>query len=116
MAARYDFYINQGTTWSVSLTYKDDQGVPIDLSNYTAKMQIRLSVESSKVLLELSTTNGKITIDGPNGRIQLQLEPNDTTSLGLVRRGVYDLELTSPSLIVDRLLEGVVYFNPEVTR
>ncbi|MEM1944163.1 MAG: hypothetical protein QXX57_00270 [Nitrososphaerota archaeon] len=116
MAARYDFYINQGTTWSVSLTYKDDEGVPIDISNYTAKMQVRPSVESSRVLLELSTENGKISIDGPNGRIQLQLEPADTTNLGLVRRGVYDLELTSPSLVVDRLLEGVIYFNPEVTR
>lgn len=116
MAARYDFYINQGTTWSVSLTYKDEVGNPVDLSNYTAKMQVRPSVESQKVLLELSTQNGKISIDGPNGRVQLQLEPQDTTNLGQVRRGVYDLEMTSPSQVVDRLLEGTIFFRPEVTR
>lgn len=116
MAATYDFYINQGTTWSVSLTYKDEQGNPVDLTGYTAKMQVRPSVRSQKVLLELSTSNGKITIDGPAGRIQLQLEPQDTTNLGLVRQGVYDLEMTSPSLVVDRLLEGTVFIRPEVTR
>jgi hypothetical protein len=81
-------------------------------------MHVRPSVEASRILLDLTTENGKIQINGQTGEITIKLDPADTTNLGFVRKGVYDLELVSPApeRVVMRLLEGNVYFNTEVTR
>jgi hypothetical protein len=109
-AARYPIVIEQGSTWDPVLTVRDT-----DLTGYTARMQIRAAVDAPDVLVDLSTTNGRITIDGPAGRIKPLLTDVDTAALTW-KQGVYDLELVSPSGHVDRLLQGTVTIDPEVTR
>lgn len=112
---KYDFYIEQGTTWTRQLVCKDGADEVVDLSNYTARMQIRASTKSTAVLISLTTENGRITIDGPNGSITLLVIPTDTTPLE-VTRGVYDIEIIDPTGNVWRIMQGTVYFDPEVTR
>lgn len=113
LAGRYDITVEQGSTFNLSLVYKDQRGYVIDLSGYSAKMQMRPSVSSSTVAMELSTANGRIAIEGTSGKITLQITAADTATLS--GSGVYDLELSNGA-IVQRILEGSYTVSPEVTR
>lgn len=114
-ASEYDLSIEQGATYQIAFTYKDDAGVAQDLTDYTARMQVRASVSAPDVLLELTTENGRIAISGAEGRIDLVLTAAITTGITW-SRGVYDLEIVSPAGEVRRLLRGRVTVSREVTR
>jgi hypothetical protein len=116
-AGLYDIVIEQGTTWSLSLTWKDGDGDPIVLTGYSARMQIRGSYEDPQPMVELLSTgeNPRIVLNAETGGIALTIE--ETVSQSLVPgHAIYDLELISPSGVVTRLLEGSVMIRPEVTR
>lgn len=116
MAASYhDFTIDQGSTFQRTLTWKDSDGTPIDLTEFTARMQIRRTLRSEEVLVEMTTENGYIELGGAEGTIMLTI-PADVTKELVVTRGVYDIELESVDGIVTRLLQGCVIISPEVTR
>lgn len=88
---------------------------PVNLVGYTAKMQLRKSLTDVNPLLELSTTNNSIVLGGSEGSIQLLIAATVTETLDFTS-ALYDLELTSPSGVVTRLLEGKVAVRKEVTR
>lgn len=88
---------------------------PVDLTGCTARMQIRPEVESPTVLLELSTTNGRIALGGVAGTATLTLDPATTAALDW-DSGVWDLEITHPGGDVSRMAEGTASVSPEVTR
>lgn len=111
-AAKLNLTIEQGTTFSKRLTWRDKSKRLVPLVGYTARMQIRASVSATEVILELSTANGRITL-GAAGTIDLNLTPAETSAL---KAGVYDLELTDVAGRVTRLIEGKVNVSPEVTR
>ena len=113
-AARYDFLIEQGVTWAKDIYWKDSNSNYIITSGYTADMQVRPSKGSSALILELSTTNGRIIITGASGLFALSLTAVETRALTF-DVGVYDLEVTSVAGLVYRLLEGTVSLNKEVT-
>ncbi len=114
-AATYNFKIEQGTTLLKPVVWKDSNGAPVNLTGYTAKMQIRASAYSDEVLLELSTTNGRITLDAVAGKVTLIFSPTITSAINW-RRGKYDLELTAANGTVTRLIEGEITVSQEVTR
>lgn len=111
-AAKLNLTVEQGTTFTKRLTWRDKNKRPVSLVGYAARMQIRPSVQSTEVILELSSSNGRITL-GAAGTITLELSPAETSAL---KAGVYDLELTSVTGQVIRLIEGKVNVSPEVTR
>jgi len=122
--AEADICIFQGATFNQTLFYETGEpSAPVNLAGYTAKMQIRSKPESKAIILELSTTtgggNGRITLgtsgDFTTGAINLFISASDTASLSVCQNAVYDLELTSGS-IVTRILQGNVIISPEVTR
>jgi hypothetical protein len=113
-ATTYDILIEQGATFSESMVYKD-QGVAINLTGYTARMQVRSTLESASTVVELTTANGRIALGGTAGTITLTISATDTAAL-TSGRGVYDLELVSGSGIVTRLLQGVCTISRNVTR
>lgn len=114
-AGTYDFEIEQGTTFNKEFLYKDVNDDPVNLSGYTARMQVRSTVSSADVLLSLTTSNGRITMGGAAGTIDLDLTATDTAAITW-RRGVYDLEIVSSNGTVTRLLQGVITISREVTR
>jgi hypothetical protein len=114
-AGKYPLILEQGSTFSRVLTWKDVNGTAINLSGYVARMQIRQTVDAAISLLELTTENGRITLGGPNGTITLFIAAADTLALSQTS-AVYDLELLSSSGVVTRLLEGSVTISQEVTR
>ena len=114
LAARKDLTIEQGSTFHRLVRWTDGEGNPVDLSDWSARMQVR-KTHGGTLLLDLSTSNGKITL-GSNGQIEINATADDTDSLSF-ERAIYDLELTPPdgSSGTVRLLEGYVYLNKQVT-
>jgi hypothetical protein len=113
-ATSYDILIEQGATFSQLVTYKDN-GVAVNLTGYTARMQVRATLEAASALIELTTANSRIALGGAAGTITLTISAADTEAL-TSGRGVYDLELVSGSGIVTRLLQGVATISRNVTR
>lgn len=105
---------SQGATWKLSLTYTNSQGSPIDLTNYTARMQARVSYDSTAVALNLTNGTG-ITLGGTAGTVNLLVPASTTAAIGAAQY-VYDMELVSNSGEVTRLIEGTLVVTPEVTR
>ena len=112
---QYDLDIWQGQTFTQEIVWKDSIGTPVDLTNYTARMQVRKKVKSSTTEIELTTANGRISLGTTNGTITLTISATDTASLDFTC-AVYDLELESQTSVVTRVLEGSVTLHPEVTR
>lgn len=114
--AKLKLKIIQGATFRRLLVWlAPDKITPIDLSGCTARMQVRSEVESPTVLLELTTENGGIVIDGPAGKLILHLPPAATTAISW-ESGVWDLEVVHPNGDVTRLAQGSISVSPEVTR
>ena len=113
-ATTYDILIEQGATYGQLVTYKES-GVAVNLTGYTARMQVRSTLESASTVVELTTANGRIALGGAAGTISLTISATDTAAL-TAGRGVYDLELVSGSGIVTRLLQGVATISRNVTR
>jgi len=113
-AVKLDLRVEQGITYLKSLTWKDEFGVLINLTDYTAHMQIRQSIASPGVLVDIDNTVG-ITLGGVAGTIELRIESGITDVIH-EDEGVYDLELTAPDSTVTRLIEGTVTFVKGVTR
>lgn len=88
---------------------------PVDLTGYTARMQIRAKLESDSTLLELTTENSGITIDNITKTITITIDAVASAALTWTS-GTYSLELISPTGVVTTLLNGDVIVKKEVTR
>lgn len=116
-AGKHNITIEQGSTWTMTLTLYEDEAktTPLDLTGYTARMQIRSFKESSTILDEFTTENGGITISGANSNIMTITASATDTEAYSFRTGVYDLEIVL-SGVVARIMEGDVEVSFEVTR
>jgi hypothetical protein len=108
----YNFTVQQGSDFERTMVLSDEDGA-VDLTGYTAALQIRPEVVSEEVMAELTTENGLITL-GADGTITWTI-PAATTAL-MTTDGVYDLDLINPSLEIKTYLKGIVRVNLEVTR
>lgn len=115
-AGKKNIIVEKGSTFLLNLIWKDSNQVPIDLTGYTARMQVRKSYNTSEKLLDLTTENGGITLGGIAGTISIKGPADQTTAIpDNIKGGVYDLEMVNGS-IVKRLIEGEADIRPEVTR
>ena len=123
-AGKYNIVIEQGATYQVEIQYRDSNNLPIDLSGYSGRMQIRPSIGSTTSYLYLSSSLNPdgtgLNFSGSNnttppasGSIGIFISAT-TSSLLTFTAGVYDLEIQSGS-IVTRLLQGNVQLSREVT-
>jgi len=96
-ASKYDFSIEQGTSFKLSLIYKDGTQTPIDITNWCARLIWTTDEGVTQVFSTHNTDYSvyKFTIDGPAGKLLLQL-PAATTNLFTFLKAKYDLELESP--------------------
>ena len=106
-------HCEQGATFEFSFNWEDSEGTAVDLSFYTAKMQVRKNY-GGPLIIELSTENGRIIIDS-NSQVTLFI-PAEITQLLPAGKYVYDLKITDTDLDkIYRLLEGEFFVSPEVT-
>ena len=129
-AGRYSFVIEQGATTNFEIQYKDSNNNPIDLSDYTGRLQIRstfaqdngelfLTLSSSKnpdgTGLDFSGSNGSTS--PTSGSIGIYIAACTSSALTF-NEAKYDLEIYSGSghcPYTVRLLEGNVKLSKEVT-
>ena len=115
---RLDLPFYTGSTFSRSFRLQNPDRTPIDLTGYTARMQVRASKNSSTVLLEFTETNGRIFIEHVDGRITISVNSDDSDLVTV--GGVYDLEIVLPQPpdpdFVQRLAEGKFIVSRQATR
>jgi len=128
-AGIHNFTIEQGTTVDFEVQYKDANLVPIDLTRYSGRMQIRSNYADNHPTTYI-TLSSSLAPDGTglnfSGSATRGLKPPKSGSIGVYinaesssafnfAKAKYDLELYSGSLVI-RLLEGTVTLDKEVTR
>lgn len=115
-AAQVDLVIEQGATFYQTFQWNDSTGVAVNLTGYSARMQIRQSISAATTLANLTTANGGIAITGATGTVAITITAAVTSSMNF-SHAVYDLELVSPDgVVVTRLVQGGVTLSREVTR
>jgi hypothetical protein len=103
--------IEQGNTWSASLTFTDGNKQPIDLTPYIFTAQIRPSYSSSTVTATFTCT----VTDPIHGVVTLTLTNDQTAALPAPFTGQWDLWMSSPATAL-RIMAGNVTVVPRVTR
>lgn len=114
-AGIYNMSMDQGATFARQFTWKNKLKNPVDLTGYTARMQIRPTKMSEDIILSLTTENGRIVLGDDEGTINLSVSASITASL-TPDKYFYDIELVSPGGVVVRLLKGSIKVNAEVTK
>lgn len=110
MAAVSNLYIDQGTTYSVTITVTNDAGTARNLTGYSARSQLRKSFYTT------SNTAFTVAINNPSeGEIDLTLTASQTANIK-AGRYVYDVELVSNTSTVERIVEGIITVYPEATK
>lgn len=119
-ATKINLKIEQGATYRKPFKWSTGSPPqPVNLTGWTARMQIRPQIESDEVLVSLTTENGGITISDPTtGVINLYLSAVATAAFGIndFAEAVYDIEMIAPNSDVIRIIYGNVGLSPEVTR
>ena len=116
MAVAYDTTINQGADWYINFVYQDtDTSTPINITGYTAALQLRSLPSDITAVLSLSSPSNGITITGAQGLVAVHATAVQT---GAIVAGYYyyDLEITSTASVVTRLVQGQILVSPQVTR
>ena len=90
----------------------DGGGSPVDISNYTAKMQVRPYPGAKKLYDELTTENSRLFVEGDSITIKF---PAAVSSKYEFEMAVYDLYINSPSGDRYRVAQGGVQISREVT-
>lgn len=111
MAAAYtNLYLEQGTTWSTTITLDDIYLNAYNLSGYTASSQMRKSHYSANTSAVLTTS-----INPLQGIITISLDSATTSNIA-PGRYVYDTIIIDQNNNVTRVLEGIVDVSPSVSR
>ena len=121
IAGIYNITCEQGTDFTRSCILKypdpaDSTGstyLLYDLTGYTARMQIRRTLESATTEIELTTENSGIVLGGTAGTFVITMTNAQTAALD--SDGVYDLEIISGAGIVSRVIQGTFTLDLEVT-
>lgn len=115
-AAKYDFQIEQGSSFSLALVYKDDNGTAIDLTGWCARIVWKTNVNTTQTFTteNLDYSTYKFTLEPAIGKLTFLLPAETTNNLSFAT-AKYDLELRSDEDLYDgggkrviRLLYGTV--------
>ena len=111
----WNLTIYQGGTFTYTITWTDQNNALINLTGYAAELKARSSISDTLPFLDMTSSNGQITLGGAAGTVTLTLTASQTAALPL-GTGVYDLKMTSPSGNQDFLLQGSLTIQLMSTR
>jgi hypothetical protein len=109
----YDITCPQGASFDQTFTYKVG-GTAVNLTGYTAALQVREAYDGGTALISLSTGGSGITLGGTAGTILAEITATVTASVA-AGSYAYDLELYQGSTVT-RLLQGGFTVTGGVTR
>lgn len=115
-ASKYDFQIEQGSSFSLSLIYKDDNSNAIDLTGWCARIVWKTNTNAIQNFTteNVNYSTYKFTLEPSLGKLTFLL-PAETTNNFAFNTAKYDLELRSDDDLysgggkqVIRLLYGTI--------
>lgn len=121
-AGTYDIVIEQGATFERTMTIKDSNDDPIDLTGFTFTGQVRKTYSSSSIII--SFTFEILNQVSNTGQVKMKLTSSQTSSIPVDKADnyekkttiyCYDVEMDTGS-VVDRIIQGTASISPEVTR
>jgi hypothetical protein len=116
----YNTTIERGSTFQLTVTYKDASGDVVNLTGWTYRMQVRESSEGS-VILTSEGGSATIAISSTNaatGVLVFSVTPTNTTAISpsTLTTAYYDIEIQKTSTgEVRRILQGKLSISPEIT-
>ena len=124
-AGKYNFTIEQGATTVLQIVLKDGTETPVDLTGYAARMHIRETIPSTVIICSLSSSilsdSTGLHLQGVNddlpytsGSIGLYISAATSSAFNF-NAARYDIELVQGDY-VNRILQGVIRLDKEVTR
>lgn len=113
MAGQKNWDVDQDTTFTFVVEYKDPDDAVIDLTGSTAKMQVR-DATAQKLAFTLTSPSGGITIDGAQGKVTIKMTPTQTKKL-FYPKSIYDLIIIDTNSNRIKLLGGYITLNRTVT-
>lgn len=107
--------IRIGDDFTKLLQFFDAEEQPLDLTDYSFKMQIRKCKNSESLIHELESPTSIDISDAANGNITLNISNTDTLLFEEVN-GVFDLKWTTPADIIETVIEGNIEILETVTK
>ncbi len=101
--------IYQGKTLRTVLTW------PQNVEGWSARLTIR-DTYSGTLYTDFTQANGRVAVDGLNGKFTFSMTAADCAALSAPFTGVYEIEVTSDDGTVYRAVAGNVNVVPEVVR
>lgn len=105
-----DMEIFRGKTLRFDIIWGGD--APIDITGYSVRLQAR--DHKGRLMLDLSTDNGGVSIDGPAGRMTFSASNVQTNAVDA--SGIYEVEMTTTSGDIYRVMSGRVRPVEEVVQ
>ena len=110
MATYSDIYIDQGSTFSSTISVKNTNGTPYNLTGYSVRGQIRKTYSSLTAISFATYVTAPLT-----GVVGISLTATQTRGMKFGRY-VYDVEIYNNGGHVLRIAEGQVEISPASTR
>ena len=116
----YNTTIERGSTFQLTVTYKDASSTIVNLTGWTFRMQVR-QAPTSDVILTSEGGSPTIAIDETNkatGVLVFSVTPANTTAISpsTLTTAYYDIEIQKTSTgEVRRILQGKLGISPEIT-
>jgi len=114
MAGQKNFEVDQNATFTFIVEYKDNNGLPIDLTGSSAKMQVRDTKGGTKLAFSLTSPSGGIVISPTLGKLTIKMTPTQTNKL-FYPKSSYDIMLTDSNANKIKLIEGFLTLSRSVT-
>ncbi len=113
MAEYVELFIDQGSNFSTTINLSDDNtNLPQNVSGYVITSSLRRSLLSPNASANLTCS----IPDAANGEFVISMGAAESANL---RPGAYlfDVKVSNPILnSTDRLLEGVIFVTPAITK
>lgn len=119
-AGSLDITVEQGATYSLSLTFLDSDSAPVNVSTWEFRGQIRSAYDDSDIIAAFTFTAGSasnIVVVSLTDTVTSAI-PVDASS-GPKKKNkkyAYDIEAEKPDGSVVRVVQGVASVSPEVTK
>jgi hypothetical protein len=105
---------NRGDTWTNKLTFTDDNGDPIDITNNVYWMTLKLDPEASDADADAQASVTASGADATNGIVYVIFQPADTDGL-LPANYYYDVQQVDNGAVTT-IMEGRVKVKRDITR
>jgi len=109
-AGKYNISIEQGSTWSLRLEVDVSAGVDKDLTGYTLASKIGKSYYDPN---PISMATAYVIQN--QGIFTISLTEAQTAALDAAHEYVYDVEITSDTGVVTRMIQGRATVSPGIT-